>query len=170
MRLLFSSIFGIIGVILLLVGCPLIAVAAGLYYFVDSSTSDWVQVSGTVTAMNESESYDTDTSTYHTTYCPSVEYTTLDEQILDVDLNECSSPPMYNVGDSIEVLYNPANPASVQIKGGVTQMVGGIFTVVLGGIGGVLSCIGVLMAAGAVIVALMKNKNAAPAQGVGGFG
>src|SRR5436189_70157 len=118
MRLIFSSIFGIIGLILLVVGCPLMAVAAGMYYFVDSSTKDWVLVTGTVTGMSESESYNDTSGTYSTTYCPSVEYATVDGQTLNVDLNECSSPPMYNVGDSVEVYYNPANPASARLKGG----------------------------------------------------
>lgn len=50
------------------------------------------------------------------------------------------------------------------------QVVGSVFTFVLGGIGGVFSCMGMLMAVGAVIVALRKSKNPVPAQNVGGFG
>ena len=170
MKFLFSSIFGLIGFVLLIVGCPLVASAAGLYYFVDSSTSDWPLVPGTVTSMSQSESYNSDMGTYTTTYCPTVEYVTLDGQSFSVDLNECSTPPMYNVGDSVEIFYDPADPQHVQLKGGVQQVVGNIFVVVLGVIGGLLSAIGVIMVIVAIFVALKRNRTPAPPQPMVGFG
>jgi hypothetical protein len=170
MKFLFSSIFGLIGIVLLIFGCPLVAVAGGMYYFVDAATSDWALVAGTVTSMSQSESYNSDMGTYTTTYCPTVEYVTLEGQSFSVDLNECSTPPMYNVGDSVEIYYNPLDPHQVQLKGGVQQMVGNIFVIVLGAIGGVLSIIGGVMVIVALVVALRRNRAPAPPQPMVGFG
>jgi hypothetical protein len=169
MKLLFSSIFGLIGFVLLLFGCPLLATAAGLYYFVDASTSDWVLVPGTVTAMRQSESYNSDMATYQTLYCPTIEYVTLEGQSLSSDLNECSTPPMYSVGDSVEVTYDPLDPQHVQLMGGVQQVVGNVFVVVLAVIGGLLSFIGVVMVIAAIFIALRKSRASTPSQPVVGF-
>ena len=64
-------------VVLLLIGCPFMAVAGGFYYFVELRTQNWVAASGTVTGMSQSESTDSNGFT-STTYCPDVEFTTTD--------------------------------------------------------------------------------------------
>ncbi|MCI0397778.1 MAG: DUF3592 domain-containing protein [Chloroflexi bacterium] len=160
MRLLFSSMTGIIGVVLLMIGCPFLAGAAGLYYFVDYSSSDWVLVPGTVTGMRQSEAYDSNSGSYYTTYCVSVEYTTADGQTIDANLNECSTPPQYERGDSVEVYYDPQEPQRARLKGGAGQVVGNIFVVLFGIIGAGLSFGGVVLLVAAVFIALRKNRNA----------
>ncbi len=162
MKWLFSSIFGLIGVILLTVACPLLAVAGLLFYFVTAAPQDWVLVNGTVTGLSQSESYNSDTGSYSTVYCPYVEYTTNDGQSIEVNLNECSTPPMYSVGDPVEVYYDPQNPQNAQLKGGVRQVVGNIFVVVLGVIGGVLCLAGGGLMLFALIAALWRNKTPTP--------
>lgn len=157
MKWLFSSIFGVIGVTLLLVACPLLAVSALLYAVVSAPPQEWVLVNGTVTGMVERESYDSD-SGYSTTYCPAVEYTTTDGQTVEIDLNECSSPPMYSTGDAVEVYYNPANPESARLKGGVMEVVGTVFVVVLGAIGGLMCLAGGGLMLFALVAALWRTK------------
>lgn len=159
MKWLFSSIFGIIGVILIAVACPLLVVAGLLYYAVGAAPQDWVLVNGTVTGLQESESYDSDTGSYSTVYCPYVQYTTADGQSLEVNLNECAAPPMYSTGDAVEVYYDPQNPQNAQLKGGVKQVVGNVFVTVLGIIGSVLCLAGGGLTVFAVVAALWKNRS-----------
>ena len=162
MRLIFGSMLGLTGLILLVIACPLLAVAAALYYFVDLGTQDWVLVNGTVTDMRSSESYDSESGTYHTTYCPSVRYATTAGETLEVDLNECSSPPAYSTGQAVEIYYNPQNPSQTVLKGGVMQLVGNVFAGVLGILGALL-CLGGLGATGAAVVtAVWRTKPSGP--------
>jgi hypothetical protein len=156
MKWMFSSIFGIIGVILLVVGCPFLALAAGTYYYASASTADWVLVPGTVTGM--SESHGTDSEGFaNTTYCPYVAFETAEGEAVEVSVNECSSPPAYDNGDSVEIFYNPDNPQQVRLKGGVAQMLGTVFAVVFGLVGAVLAGIGLVLGVIGVIVALRKT-------------
>jgi hypothetical protein len=162
MKWIFSSIFGIIGLIFLVIGCPMLAGAAGLYYFLDTSTQNWVKVTGTVTALSADESYNSSSGSYTTTYCPTVEYNIGDET-LRVDTNECSSPPMYNVGDPIELLYDPQSPRDIQIEGGVRDLVGNIFIIVFGILGVVFSLIGGGMALFAIVAAFWRGRKSTSA-------
>lgn len=162
MRILVSSISGIIGLVLLIAGCPLLAVAAGLYYFVDVGPSEWVLVPGTVTAISESEDFDFETGTSSTTYCPSVEYTTTSGETFEVDVNECSSPSMYEAGEAVEVYYDPQTPGNVQLKGGIRQVVGNVFVVVLAVLGGLMAAAGFVLLVAGVVIALRKGKSATP--------
>jgi hypothetical protein len=162
MRILFSSIFGIIGVVLIMAGCPMLAVAAGLYYFVDVGPSEWTLVPGTVTSINQTEQYDSDLGYTTTTYCPSVEYTTTSGETLEVNLNECSTPSLYEAGEAVEVYYDPAQPQHVQLKGGVQQVVGNVFIVVLGLIGGLLTLGGFGLIVVGVVIALRKGRTQSP--------
>ncbi len=158
MKWLFSSIFGLIGIVFLTIGCPFVVAAGGLYYYMGTATQGWIEVTGTVTGLSQSESYNSDTGSYSTTYCPSVEYTTTGGETLEANLNECSAPPMYSTGDSVELLYDPQNVNSVQIEGGVRDMIGNIFVIVFGILGGVFSLIGGGLAVFALVAALWRNK------------
>jgi hypothetical protein len=157
MKLIFGSIFGILGVVFLMVGCPFLAVAGGLYYFVDYSTQGWVLVDGKVTGMVAREAYDTDTG-YSTRYCPEVEFTTTAGQTLDLQLDECASPPDYQTGEAVQIYYDPQEPHHVQLKGGVQQSVGNIFIIVLGILGGVFSFIGLGLLLGVGVVLVRGRK------------
>lgn len=162
MKWIFSSIFGLIGVIFLVIGCPMLAGAAGLYYFLNTATQDWVKVTGIVTALNENSSYDSDTGSYMTTACPTIEYTTTSGETIENDVNECASPPQYQVGETVELYYNPQDVRNVQIVGGVRDLVGNIFVIVFGILGGVFALIGGGMAVFAIVAALWRNKTPTP--------
>ncbi len=157
MKWLFSSVFGIIGVIFLLIGCPFMAVAAGTYYYTTGSTADWVLVPGTVTGLRQSQSSDSDGFS-STTYCPNVTFTTADGEELEVNVAECSSPPAYETGDAVEVYYDPANPEAVRLKGGVAQTLGNVFAIVFGVIGAVLAAVGVVLGLVGVVIVLRRGS------------
>ncbi len=157
MKLIFGSIFGIVGIIFVFLAFIFLAIAGGAYYFIGVNTQNWVLVKGTVTAMSERESQDSDGNN-STSYCPTVKYTTQAGEPIENDLNECSTPPAYNVGDSVEVYYNPQNPNEAILKGGVLSSIGTIFTVVFG-ILGALFCIGGVGAlVGVVITTVWRTK------------
>lgn len=156
MKWLFSSVFGLVGVIMLLVGCPFVAVGVGVYYYTTGSTADWVLAPGEVTGFQVSESTNSDGFS-STTYCPNVEYTTAAGETLEVNVPECSSPPAYETGDAVEVYYDPANPESVRLKGGVAQTLGNVFAIVFGALGALLSVVGLALGLVGVVVALRRR-------------
>ncbi len=156
MKWLFSSIFGIIGVVLLLVGCPFAALGVGMYYYTSTSTANWVLVPGTVTGLSQSQSTDSDGFTT-TLYCPDVAFTTADGEAIEVNVAECSSPPAYETGDAVELYYNPADPESVRLKGGVAQTIGTVFAVIFGAVGAVMSVVGAALGVVGVVVALRRR-------------
>lgn len=158
MRILFGSISVYIGFMFLMFGCPLLLVAGGLFYFFDAQTSDWILVPATVTGFNQTQSYDSETSSYDTVYCPYVEFTTTDGQFIETELNECSTPALHETGDSVEVYYNPATPQQAQLKGGVGQIVSTVFIVILGVIGGLLSLVGTVLMGAGIVVAIKKSR------------
>jgi hypothetical protein len=159
MKWLFSSLAGIAGLLLLIFGCPLLAVGGGLAYFVTLAPADWPLVPGTITGLAQDESVDTD-GFQSLTYCPYVEYTTLEGETLEVLLSECANPPAYEVGDTVEVYYDPSQPRSVQLKGGVRQWVGNISAGVFGGLGGCLSVLGLALIVVAGVLALRRSRAA----------
>ena len=160
MRILFGSITVYIGFMFLMFGCPLLLVAGGLFYFFDAQTSDWILVPATVTGLRQTQSYDSESNSYDTVYCPYVEFTTTDGQAIETELNECSTPALHETGDSVEVYYNPETPQQAQLKGGVGQIVGTVFIVILGVIGGLLSLVGAVLMGAGIVVALRKSRAA----------
>jgi len=53
---------------------------------------------------------------YQDYYYPVVEYLSQDGKRHSVQLNEGSSTPSYEIGDEVEVLYDPAHPLDARIK------------------------------------------------------
>jgi hypothetical protein len=51
------------------------------------------------------------------TYCPQVRYETSSGEGVTYNSNFCSSPPAYEVGEEVEIYYDPAAPEQAQIKG-----------------------------------------------------
>jgi hypothetical protein len=157
MRLLASSVAGLAGIILLMVGCPFLAVAAGIYYFTDYAVRDWPVVSGTVTGLVQSQSYDSDTGSSTTVYCPTVACKVEDGPNYEVDVHDCSAPAAYRSGDSIELYVNPQRPEEVRIKGGTSQTVTRVLLLIFGVLGLLMSGLGGILIAGALIGAFRRR-------------
>src|SRR5678815_2638501 len=99
----------IVSVLACSLGACLLAGAGGLFQVDANRRSTWVPVTGTVTRMRTSTTTDSSGNTSDV-YCPTIAYTTTDGQELEADVNDCTFPPAFKVGDSAELLYNPANP------------------------------------------------------------
>ena len=121
-------VISIVSLLVCLTGACLLAGAGGLFQLDANRRSTWVPVTGTVTAMREDESTDSSGST-STVYCPTVAYASSDGQEHEADVNDCTSPPAYHTGDSVELLYDPQDPTHVEFKNGLSR------TFTLGGLG-----------------------------------
>lgn len=159
MKLLFGSLFGITGGVFLLIAIIFIPIAVGAYYFDQYSTQGWIAVQGTVTGITESETTGSDPAySPYISYCPTVRFATTNGEEIEEDLNECATPAEYATGDSIQLLYNPANPNEVQIKGGVKSTLAVIFEVVFGLLGGLFCIGGVGLIVAAIVAATWRTK------------
>jgi Protein of unknown function (DUF3592) len=118
---IFVLVFGGIGVILLAL--------AGFFYMREVSFLKSAQTaSGTVIDYELSHSTDNSGSTY----CPVIDFTTNAGERVKYYANVCSSPPAYDMGDEVQVLYDPQDIKNVQMKSFWSQYVG-VF---------VLACVG----------------------------
>lgn len=95
--------------ITLIIGLILLTVA--LYFFVRSK--EFIQTGVKTTAI-VSEFIETRGSKNSTLYKPVFEYTTLLNEKIKQIYNVASKPPMWNVGDSVEIIYNPNNPKEIK--------------------------------------------------------
>jgi hypothetical protein len=106
---------------------------AAIAYFVGASFRAKAELAtGTVAGFSVS----VDSEDNSQTYCPQVRYTTKTGQDFTYNSNFCSSPPAYEVGEEVEIYYDPADPGSGQIRGFWSQ-----YLVVL-----IFSCIGLPLA------------------------
>jgi hypothetical protein len=117
----FVLVFGGIGTILLAI--------AGFVFFREQSFLNTAEAAtGTVTDFNLSSNSDGSGGTY----CPVIDFTTNAGEAVKYYANMCSSPPSYDVGEQVEVLYDAQNIKNVQMKGFWSQYTA---VVVLGFIG-----------------------------------
>jgi len=116
----FVLIFGGLGAILLVI--------AGIVYFREASFLNTAEkATGTVTDFNLSSSDDGGSS-----YCPVIDFTTSANEPVKYFANVCASPPAYEIGEKVDVLYDPQDIKHVQMNGFWSKYVG---VVVLGAIG-----------------------------------
>ena len=71
------------------------------------------------------------------TYSPIVKFKTRNGRAITFESNFSSSPPSYNVGEVVTVIYSPETPDDVIIKGE-----GQVFRIVFMGVGGIIIGIG----------------------------
>lgn len=116
----FVLVFGGIGLILL-------AIAGYVYWREQTFLTSAETVTGTVVNLDMSSS-----SEGGTTFCPIIEFTTKAGEDVRYFGNVCSNPPDYEIGDQVEVYYDPQDIGHVQMKSFWSQYVGVL----------VLSCIG----------------------------
>jgi len=107
-------IFGGIGLILLAIG-------AFLYFREASFLSKAEKVTGTVTDLQFSSSSDGGGS-----YCPVIDFDTKAGEPVRYYGNVCSQPPAYDIGDKVDVVYDPADIKHVQMNSFWSQYLGAI--------------------------------------------
>lgn len=95
-----------------LVGLGLMAAAGVTYtqsaYFVSRARL----TTGTVVSLFAS----VDTDTNSTYYCPQISFTTTTGQTVNFGADTCSAPPAYQVGDLVNLYYDPQNPQNARMK------------------------------------------------------
>jgi hypothetical protein len=117
---LFILIFGGIGALLLLF--------AGISYFREQRFLETAELTtGTVVDFNLSSSDDGGNA-----YCPVIDFTTKGGETGRFYSNVCSSPPSYDIGESVEVLYDPEDVGHAQLNSFWSKFTGAL----------VLGCIG----------------------------
>jgi hypothetical protein len=89
-------------------------------FFIFSNTSRFIagasEAEGKVIALDRSRSSSSSGSGSSTTYRPVVEFTSGTGKRIEFTSSVGSSPPSHRVGESVTVLYNPADPYSARIK------------------------------------------------------
>lgn len=115
----FVLIFGGLGALLL-------AIAALLYFREQAFLSSAETATGTVSDFDISSSDDS------TTYCPVIEFRTKRGENVRYFGNVCSSPPSYDIGQKVEVIYDPENIKHVQMNGFWSKYVGVFVLAVIG--------------------------------------
>ena len=118
---IFVLVFGGIGTILLVI--------AGLVFSREQSFLKTAEAAtGTVSGFDRSSSSDGSGGGY----CPVIDFSTKAGEAVKYYANMCSSPPSYDIGEQVEVLYDPQDIKSVQMKGFWSQY---LAVIILGAIG-----------------------------------
>ena len=98
-------------VIFMLAGLLFFAIGSGMTMRQRTLEGQGVEASGVVVDLQEN--YDSDGSTY----TPVVQFQTSSGQSIEFVSSYSSSPPAYDVGEHVTVVYPPDNPAEAIIKG-----------------------------------------------------
>lgn len=101
----------IIKYVFLIIGLALLGGAFFLYQNKQTFLEKAITVKGTVTELLPSRS---DNST---TYKPVVSFTTKDGKQIQYTSSVSSNPPSYEVGETVEIFYDPADPHDANING-----------------------------------------------------
>lgn len=137
----------IIGIVFPLIGALLFAIGAYLFVRTRIFLGKAQEVQGTVTQMVWSSSSDGGGG-----YSPVYQFRTITGQMITVQDSLSSSPPMFQVGQTIDVLYDPENPQDARIK----KWMNLYFTsVLLCGMGSIFGGIGIVL----LIFNLMDRVN-----------
>ena len=108
-------------------GLILLLVAAYLYTREATFLKTAEGVTGTVVDLDYSSSSDGSGS-----YCPVIDFDTKAGEPVRFYGNVCSAPPAYDIGDRVDVIYDPANIRHVSMDSFWSEYLGSI---ILGAIG-----------------------------------
>ena len=116
-----------------------VAVGAGLIWKAHSFMKSAIRLTGTVTGVYESTSYNSDRNTYVTTYQPVFEFTLPDGRVAEGKTFISGTGRNFPVGTQKEVLVDPENTGTVRLPGFLIYGFGAIFL----GIGLVFAVVGI---------------------------
>jgi hypothetical protein len=119
-----------------LVGAVLLTIGAWLYMREQAFVTGAARATGTVVDLRYERSSDGGGA-----YYPTVAFVTAGGDSVTVRSRVGSSPPSWRVGETAEVLYDPANPLDARMSGFFQLHIGsfvlGVLATVFGGIGGI---------------------------------
>jgi hypothetical protein len=116
---------------LILFGLLFFAIGSGLTYRQRNLETQGMEAPGVVVALDESSGSD------GSTYAPVVRFSTSNGQRVEFTTSYYSSPPDYEVGESVTVIYRPEQPEKAVIKGD-----GQLFHIIFMLVGGVVVAVG----------------------------
>jgi hypothetical protein len=93
-------------------GLLMVGIAAIIYMSGVSFRNRAELTTGTVTGFSTVTDSDDNT----VTYCPSIRFATSTGQEVIHNSHVCNSPPAHQVGDQVEIYYDPENPGKAQVK------------------------------------------------------
>lgn len=128
-----NSLFGLIPSC---VGILMVVLGAFFWFRTKNFVGIAQETKGTVTELQ----YDSDSegSGYYSVF----KFTTINGQTIEKTSNIRSNPPQHQVGQVIEVLYNPSSPNDARIKS-TTNLY--FVPILLSGLGVVFFCMGIVM-------------------------
>lgn len=129
-----------------IIGACMLAGAFAIYSSTASFLERSVSAQGTVVELIRSRFSDS------VSYYPVVEFSTPNGRQVEFQSNSGSSPPSYNQGEQVSVLYEPSNPEAAKINGFFSLWGGAL---IVGGIGSVFGLIG----CGIMAYVALKNRS-----------
>ena len=126
---LLSAIFFLVGIAMLIGG---IFVYRSNQQFLQSS----LKSTGTITGLDLKQSSDS------SSYYPVVQFRTLENQVINFTSSVGSNPASYQVGETVEVNYNPTNPTSAKINDFTSNW---LTVLILGLMGALFSFLGAIL-------------------------
>jgi hypothetical protein len=133
----------LVTIILVFSGLIFAGIAAFMFYQQYTLEKNGIQAEGVVVDLIESTDSD------GTTYAPVVAFKTEGGRNFEFHSNFYSSPPAYEVGQKVTVLYPPDRPDEAQIKGA-----GNLLMIIFGVVGGIELLIGLFFAGKTMIASL----------------
>jgi len=127
----------IIGIVFSLVGGLLVAIGVFLFIRTRIFIGKAQEVQGTVIQMVWSSNSDGGGG-----YSPVYQFRAINGQMITVQDSLSSSPPMFETGQTIDVLYDPENPQNARIKKFMSLY---FVSILLGGMGLIFGGIGVVL-------------------------
>jgi len=159
MKSLRPILFGA-GCLSLLGAVALLAIPAAYTYFSSQIDSQSVEVSGTVLTMYTNTSWDSDNHREVTYYCPTVQYTTTEGQTYTFDSINCSTPPAYEAGDTVQVIYPADAPQNGHLKSGILRGLGLGTAWSVSALGVCLGIVGLIAFVAGVVIGRNKKEGA----------
>jgi len=140
---------GVLGIAFVVVGVACIVLALFLYQQGQAFSRIAKTATGTVIDMETKRSSSSSSGSTETTFAPVIKFVTSTGQTIQFTSSDSQNPPAYQIGDPVDVLYDPQNPNHAELPGSTN-----IAILIAGGLGFVF----VLVGGNAMMSAFFANK------------